>query len=171
MAESSERSFLTKTGVCVITPGLIELKRCNWRGKIADILIGTSIGRVLVIYGLFAAAFTLGAIQAWTNKSPLPGIMLLMFALVFVRTIIRSLGFSATPEIDREEIIRIGATPPRTGITRGFFTVHFRGEDEKEMKRLIILRGWLEGGAGEYEKALKIFREEGLIPQPSESHT
>ena len=171
MAEKSECSFLTKTGVCVITPGFIELKRSNWRGKIADVLIGTSIGRVLVIYGLFVAAFILGAIQAWTHKSPLPAIMLLMFALVLVRSIIRSLGFSATPEVDREDIIRIDAMPPRKGITRGFFIVHFRDETGKEMKRIIILRGWLEGGTGEYEKALNIFHKEGLIPSASESHT
>jgi hypothetical protein len=65
-------------------------------------------------------------------------------------------------EVSRKHITRVEAHPPVTGITRGYFWIHYQDAGEIK-KRIIILPGSLSGGALEYEKAKRIFELEGMM--------
>ncbi len=64
--------------------------------------------------------------------------------------------------LDRKSITRVEAHPPITGVTRGYFWVHYR-EDGREKRRIIILPGIFGGGGKEYERARLLLESEGLL--------
>ncbi|MDH5490995.1 MAG: hypothetical protein OEY14_03385 [Myxococcales bacterium] len=158
----SSPSFRTKTGVCRIEAEQLLVLREGGRGALAQRLIGESIWRVLLVYGL-VGAFLLGA-GAWllSEGKILRGSLLAALGYGLLRAAIRSRHNTAASRIPRAQIERIEAQEPRRGVTRGYFTVHYRVGDALK-RRLIMLPGTLAEGEREYRRAREIFEREGWL--------
>ncbi|MBW2464678.1 MAG: hypothetical protein JRH11_23725, partial [Deltaproteobacteria bacterium] len=155
-------SFRTKTGVCTITPTQVLISRDGARGALARLLIGKSVWRALVLHSVTALLlFGLG-VRLLMSSRTVTGALLCFIGALLLRAVVRSRNNTAASEIARTDVVKLEAHPPRTGVTRGYFTVHYR-EGSAVKKRAIILPGSLSGGAAEYSKAKQILADEGLL--------
>lgn len=157
------KMFRTKTGHCHVLPDRIVLTRSGPLGAAAGVLVGKSIGRILVVHSLLALWLAYLCYSSWKSGSTLPGFLAGALALFFVLDIVRSLKNSATNEIPRRSIQRIVFKAAVPGLTRSFLTVHFTTPEGRARKRLIMLPGSLTGGAAETRKAIRILKEEQLL--------
>ncbi len=155
-------SFRTKTGTCEITDDAIVLTREGARGALAEAVIGQSVKRALIRYGVIALLLTALAVHAMMNGQLPFGVFQLAFALYIVVGILRSRGVSAQPEVPRAAIQRIRAHRPIPLLTRGYFDVSFNDGDQLR-RRLIILPGYFAGGSDEFEKAVAVLGDVGLL--------
>ena len=76
--------------------------------------------------------------------------------------VVSSRNNSATPVIERSNILSVSAHSPRPPLTRGYFKVQFT-DNGKERRRLIMLPGILSNGKQEYVHALEIMKQSGLL--------
>ena len=158
----SEHTFRTKTGTCTITPKQIILTHAGARGRMAEIIFGNSMIQGLIISGLIAIIFIAGGILFLVNANYLTGTVLSIFGIIFIWNIIASRNNSAALVIERPAIHHVTAHTPRPPLTRGYFAVYF-DEQGKQKKRLIMLPGSFSDGRKEYQKAIKIMQESGLL--------
>ncbi len=132
-------------------------------GNVAKVPVGNSMARTLVIYTVLA----LGILYlSYDNYQKGQMVLTVLFGLIgtfLLYSVIRSIGHSATPVIDRQSIREIKFTKGIPGLTRSRFTVFFRDRNGRTKKRLILLPGSLSGGQNETEIAVKIMTEEKLI--------
>jgi hypothetical protein len=162
-----EPSFRTKTGTCTITEGRLVLARQGARGAAAQATIGSSVTRARVLYGVAAVGFVYIGIRAISGGQSLVGGLLCFFALYLVLGVVRSQGLSAASEIPLAAIQRVELHRPRPPLTRGYFVVHFT-EGPQTLRRLILLPGSLTGGTAEFDKAVAILEQSGVLkPQPA----
>jgi hypothetical protein len=161
MTATDARSFRTKTGRCVVYDDRIELEREGARGALASAVVGTSVQRILAIYGIAALGFAFcslrGALQGDYVTAGLFGLL----SAYLVRGIVRSRGLSATNRLIRRDISRIEAHPPKPPVARGHFVVHFV-ENGRALRRMVILPGVAQGGNAEYDLAVALLRAEGF---------
>ena len=162
VSEPSWPSFRTKTGLCTITPDRLLIARDGVRGVAARLVIGNSVTRVLLLYSVLALILlAVGLLFLLTARTVEGALMCLAAALLF-RAVIRSRNNTAAPEISRAHIVSVEARGPREGLTRAYFTVHYR-DGTAIKKRLIMLPGSLSSGAAEYQKARQVFIDAGLL--------
>ncbi|MCB9555253.1 MAG: hypothetical protein H6707_04060 [Deltaproteobacteria bacterium] len=155
-------TFRTKTGICTIEPGRILISREGSRGFLARLLVGNSIKRILVVYSFFGVVLLgVGSLFLMTDRL-FEGAMLVLSAALLLRAVIKSRHNTAASEIAREDVIKIENHEPNEGLTRGYFTVHYQEKDAVK-KRLIMLPGSLSKGTDEYQKAVNILRDQGLL--------
>lgn len=157
---NSEKVFRTKSGYCHVLEDKIVLTRDGIVGNIADVTVGNSIARPLIIYGLITIAFFLLAIKSINQGQILPALLFIILGLLLALGILKSLNNSATPVIDRDQIKQIEFKKAVPGATRAYFIVHFKNKNGQLKRRLIMLPGSLSGGQSETEKALQIMTEE-----------
>jgi hypothetical protein len=157
--------FRTKTGTCIISADRLVLQREGARGAAAEVLVGGSVGRVLVIYVIVAVVLGVLGVKGLLEGDVTMGGVLCGFALYLTVGVLRSRGLSATPEIPLASIERIEACAPRPPLTRGYFVVHFR-ENGVPRKRLVMLPGSLSGGAQEFDRAQRVLERAGLLGSP-----
>jgi hypothetical protein len=167
MGEITEHTFRTKTGSCVITPDKILLTRENVRGAMSQHIFGNSIGRALLIYGLFGLSALALGVWSFTNRNYSEATILCLIGTLLLYSVVASRNNSAAPAIDRSAIHSINAHSPHPPATRGYFTVIFE-ENGKIRKRLILLPGSLENGREEYARAESIMRASGLLTMNKE---
>jgi hypothetical protein len=167
MGEVTEYTFRTKTGTCVITLDKILLTREKVRGAIVQRIMGNSICRVLLVYGLFGLSAVAIGVWSFTNGDSSEGTIPCLIGTFFRFNVITSRNNSATPVIDRSAIHSIKAHPPHPPATRGYFRVKFE-EDGKICKRLIMLPGSMENGREEYARAEAIMHASGLLTMNKE---
>lgn len=140
----------------------IVLRREDVSGNLAATVFGSSVVRVLLIYGILSLSFIGFAICFAFNGQIWLAILPFLFSFVLLRGILKSRHFSAIPEIPRDAIETIEIHEPCPGATRGYFLVHFRlGGTLK--KRIIMLPGTMSGGTDEFKHALDVLRNHGLI--------
>ena len=159
----SQNTFKTKTGFCHILPDKIVLSRGGVMGSTSDIVVGNSINRVLIIYGIITIYLLYSAINNFQSGHIIISIIYTLVGLFLLYGIISSLNNSATPVIERSSIRNIKLKEAIFGLTRSRFEVLFEDEDGKIKKRLIMLPGSLTGGKRETEKAVKIMQMENLL--------
>ena len=162
MSEVAKSSFRTKTGICTVTSDRIVLTREGARGALAEMLVGNSIGRILVIYGALGTAALAYGVWSLLRGDAVTGAFFGLIGAFFLWNVVASRGNSAAPVIERAAIRSVEAHPPRRPATRGYFNVWFE-EDGKVRKRIIMLPGSLENGSAEYERAEAVMREAGLL--------
>jgi len=162
MADEAPRSFRTKTGTCTVEGGRLVVERQGVRGAAANAVVGVSARRVLVIYLATSAVLTYFGVQLWRQGRPLAGGLFCGCAVFLAVMVLRSRNLSAVPEIPLADIVKVVPHAPRRPLTRGYFEVQFK-QGEAVKTRLVILPGTLDGGVEEYEKALKVLTEAGLL--------
>jgi len=164
MSEIPGNQFRTKTGTCVITSEQILLERNGVRGMAASAIFGSSITRGLILYSVLAAVGLVIGVASFFTQDYFGAILFCGLGLVFGWNVWSSRHNSAASVIDRKAIRNIEAHPPRVPITRGYFVVHF---DDKGVtrQRLIMLPGSMSNGSEEFERALCVMREVGLVPE------
>jgi len=164
---SNENIFKTKTGFCHILPDKIVLTRYRITGNIEKISVDNTILKFLISYVIYAAISSglfYFAVDSYRNEQIIQTIFFGLLGIYLTYGIISSINCSATPIIDRNKIKTVKFKPAISGLTRSRFEVFFETENGKVKKRLIMLPGLLAGGKSETEKALKIMRDEKLIP-------
>ena len=162
MNSVAERSFRTKTGTCTITPQQIVLNRQGFGGNLAKLAYGESVLRLFVIYGALGVASLALGVWEFTRGNYIPGVLLCVLASLLLWNIIASRRNSAGTTIERSTVKSVDVHAPHPPLTRGYIAVHFL-KDGKERKRLIMLPGTLSGGNEEFEKAIMVMREAGLL--------
>jgi hypothetical protein len=162
MNEVVEHSFRTKAGTCVITPERIVLERQGIRVTVGKWIYGDTIHRALFIYGMIGAVAL--AVGAWSlaTESYFAGILLSFIGVFFIWNVFVSRNASAAPVIERSTIQSVTAHPPRPPFTRGYFVVRYF-ENGKERRRYIFLPGVMSNGKREYQRALVVMQEAGLL--------
>ncbi|RZK14427.1 MAG: phosphoribosylaminoimidazolesuccinocarboxamide synthase [Hymenobacter sp.] len=158
----ASKIFKTKTGFCHVLPDKLVLTREGAVGEAAEKLIGTSIARPLIIYGLVAAFLLYNAFQSFSEKEYGITILFAGVSIWLLYGIGSSLNNSATPEIPRTAIQKVIFKPARPGLTRACFEVFFT-ESGVIRKRLIFLPGSLNDGPIETAKAVEMMKSEGLL--------
>jgi hypothetical protein len=161
MSTTEERSFRTKTGRCVVYDDRLELERLGARGRLASALVGSSVNRILVIYGMVALGFAVVGVRGALQGEYALAVSFGFAAAYFVRGIVRSRGLSATNVLVRSAISRIELHEPKPPVARGHFIVHFT-ENGQKLRRIILLPGVAEGGSTEYAAAVALLRHEGF---------
>jgi hypothetical protein len=162
MNEIQEYKFRTKTGFCTITSQQIILERQGVRGEVANTVFGSGIRGALAIYTVLGiAALAFGALL-YFQGSPVSGVVYSLLGLIFLWNAYASRNNSAAPVIERSAIQSVDAHPPRPPFTRGYFSVWFM-ENGRKRRRLIMLPGSFSGGGDEYQKALNMLQEAGLL--------
>ena len=156
----TSKIFKTKTGYCHVLQDKIVLTRDGIIGNLAQVTTGNNIARPLIIYGLIAAGLLFLAIQEFNQGQTGSASVFIVFGLLLIFGIFKSLNNSATPVIDRQNIQDIEFKKAIPGLTPSHFIVHFLADNGKVKKRLILLPGSLTGGPVETEKALQIMKEE-----------
>jgi hypothetical protein len=162
MNNNSELRFKTKTGGCLITPQQIILERQGALGKMSNQLFGNTIQRSLLIYGIFGVAVLAVGIWSVTKGDYVTAGFLGLVGAIFLWNVFMSRNNSATALIERSAIRSVEAHPPHPPLTRGYFVIWFQ-ENGKTRRRLIMLPGSMSGGNEEYELALSIMRQPGLL--------
>ena len=157
-----ERAFRTKTGTCTITDDQIVIERSGVRGSLSNAMIGQSISRILVVYGLLSLVCFAMSYMSIRSGDFVTGVFTCLVGLWLARAVYASRHNSATPIIERSTIRKIEPHAPRPPATRGYFVVHFE-EGGNLRKRMIMLPGSLEGGQAEYIHAINVLNEAGLI--------
>ena len=159
----TEKLYRTKTGYCHILPDKIVLTREGKIGEIANITVGNSVTRILIIYSIFSLALFYFSFSIFKTGQIFQSILFFLLGIYFSYGIFNSLNNSATPIIERRKIKSVKLKKGVSGLTRTRFEVFFEDTNGKLKKRLIILPGTLENGKEEEEKAVKIMIEEKLI--------
>jgi len=157
-----EQTFRTKTGICTITDDQIAISRTGARGTLSNFLVGQSISRVLVVYGLLSLICFATSYMSIRSGDFVTGTFTCLVGLWMARAVYASRHNSAVPIIERSTIRKIEQHAPRPPATRGYFVVHFE-EGGNLRKRMIMLPGSLEGGQAEYAHAISVLSEAGLI--------
>lgn len=156
------KTFRTKTGFCHVTADKIILTRDGVIGNISKVMVGSSISRIRIIYGLLSAGFVYFAYDSYARNDPAMTLFFGLLGLYLTYGIVKSKNNSATPVIERKEIIGVTYNSGIPGLTRPRFEVEFN-ESGRLKKRLIILPGTLAGGQSEADKAVQILREKKLL--------
>jgi hypothetical protein len=157
-----ERAFRTKTGTCTITDDQIIIARSGVRGSLSNAMIGQSISRALVLYGLLSLGCFATSYVSIRSGDFVTGAFTCLVGLWLARGVYASRHNTAVPIIERSTIRKIEPHAPRPPATRGYFVVHFE-QGGNVRKRMIMLPGSLEGGQAEYAHAINVLREAGLI--------
>lgn len=160
---NSEQKFRTKTGYCHILPDKIVLTKDGIIGNVANVTVGNTITRILIIYGLISVGLIYLAVDSFNKQEILSAVFFAVIAIFLIYEILKSLNNSATPVIERQSIQRIKFIKGITGLTRTRFEVYFTDNNGNAKKRLIVLPGSLTGGQTETDTAYKIMIEEKLI--------
>lgn len=158
----TEKTFRTKTGYCHILPDKIVLTRDGIIGNMSKVTVGSSIARILVIYGVIALIFLVLAFNSYNNGQIVICVFYAAAALYLFYGISTSVNNSAAPVIERNKIKSVTFKKAMPGLTRGYFEILF-DDNGKVRKRLIMLPGSLSGGAEETEKALLIMTDKNLL--------
>lgn len=158
----ASKIFKTKIGFCHVLPDKLVLTREGAVGEAAEKLIGTSIARPLIIYGLVGAFLLYNAFQSFSEKEYGITILFAGVSIWLLYGIGSSLNNSATPEISRTAIQKVIFKSARPGLTRACFEVFFT-ESGVIRKRLIFLPGSLNDGPIETAKAVEMMKSEGLL--------
>ncbi len=159
----TEKIFATKTGYCHLLPDRIELTRDGISGNMANITVGNTIYRILVIYSLLCSALIYGIYDLFLKRHFFPAALCSLLVFYLIYGIVTSLNNSASPVIDRKRIRNVRFVKGIAGLSRSRFEVQFEDDAGKIKKRLILLPGSASGGATEAERALKMMKEEKLI--------
>lgn len=160
---SSESVFKTKTGFCHVLPDKIVLTRDGMAGTVAKVTVGSSISRILIIYGALSIGLLYLAFNSYTDGLTAPSIVFGCLGLYLGYGVISSINNSATPVIDREKIKAVKFKKAVVGLTRSRFEVLFEDDQGRIKKRLIMLPGSLTNGQSETEKAIQIMKNERLM--------
>ena len=160
MNTSTEYSFATKTGVCLVTQEKITLTRDGIRGEASNLIFGKSISRALVIYTVLGVIALIIGIPSLIDKDYLKGGVLCVLGVFFLWNVIASRNNSAIGVIIRATVHSVEKHPPHHPFTRGYFVVHFMEKGRMD-KRLVMLPGSLSGGTREYERACTVMQETG----------
>lgn len=155
--------FRTKSGYCHVLPDKIVLTRNGVIGDLSKIVVGNSIGRIMVIYGLLAILSLYYAYAAYRKMEMLMVCIYGLCAYLLAWGILRSRNNSATPVIERSAIKQVKLHGAMTGMTRAYFEILFEEPNGKIKKRLVLLPGSMSDGKTETEKAVAIMKEEGLL--------
>lgn len=162
MNTENNDTFRTKTGVCTVTPERIVLTRGGVSGAAAAQIAGNNIRRTLLLYSVFGGAALLFGLWSAYRGSVIPGVLLSLVGIIFLCNVVASRNNSAAAVIDRASIRAVKAHPPHPPFTRGYFDVFFL-EDGKERKRIIMLPGSMSNGEEEYQQAVAVMRDSGLL--------
>ena len=161
--ESNEKIFRTKTGFCHVMPDKIVLTRDGIRGNAAKVMVGNSISRILIIYGVISCGLFYFAYKSYTIGQIVQTIFFGFLGVFLLYGIVMSINNSSASIIERNKIRNVIFKRAIVGLTRSRFEVLFENEQGKVKKRLIMLPDSLSDGQNETEKALKIMTEAGLI--------
>lgn len=159
-----EKVFRTKSGYCHLLPDRIILTRSGVVGNLAETVVGSnSIYRVLILWlGIAVFSVVMGYDYYQQGNEPVATMFFVITGYLLV-SIIASRKNSATPVIMRDSIISVSLNKGLPGLTRARFIVTYKDEKDRELKRLILLKGTLKKNKGEIEKAEEMMRAEGLI--------
>ncbi|NOT73582.1 MAG: phosphoribosylaminoimidazolesuccinocarboxamide synthase [Cyclobacteriaceae bacterium] len=158
----TEKIFKTKTGYCHVTPDKIILTRDGVIGNISKVAVGNNISRILIIYGALSIGLLYFAYNSYLNGDTTTTIFFGLIGLYLIYGIVKSRNNSATPIIERKDIVNVTYNAGAAGLTRPRFEIEFN-EGGQIKKRLIMLPGTIAGGQNEGEKAVQIMRDEKLM--------
>jgi hypothetical protein len=158
----TEKTFKTKTGFCHITTDKIILTRDGVIGNISKVTVGNNITRILITYSVLSIALLYFAYDSYLKGDTSTTLFLALIGLYLIYGIVKSRNNSATPIIERKDIVNVTYNAGASGLTRPRFEVEFN-EGGQLKKRLIMLPGTLAGGQNEAEKAVQIMRDEKLL--------
>ncbi|WP_417351752.1 phosphoribosylaminoimidazolesuccinocarboxamide synthase [Flavobacterium alkalisoli] len=157
-----EKKFKTKTGYCHILPDKIVLTRNGIIGELSNAVVGNSIVKPLIMYGLFLAYMVYKIVTLYNIGEQVQSMFHLAVAALLLFLIFKSISNSATPVIYRNTIKSV-IFKKATLLTRAYFIVVFENDKGKTKKRLIMLPGSMTGGDEATGEALIIMNEEGLL--------
>ena len=163
MNSEENKTFKTKIGFCHVFNDKIILSKDGKIGDISKVVVSNNINRVLIIYGLISIFLLYKSYTVFINKDYVFSLLFLFLGLYLVYGIITSRNSSTTPLIYRSSIEKVVFIKAKPYLTRAYFEVYFKDENNILNKRLIMLPGSFSDGKNETEKALKIFKEENLI--------
>ncbi|MFC6996738.1 hypothetical protein [Rufibacter roseus] len=157
-----EKIFRTKTGYCHVLPQKIAFTRDGILGNLTEKSTGARVANLFAVYGLIALFLLYQAITSYqTNHTFQATFFGLLSGYLFVG-ILRSRNNTAVQSIARENIQKV-KFKKATSLSRAYFEVFYKDEENRTKKRLILLPGSASDGTEEIDRATKIFKEENLI--------
>ena len=163
MNQEVYKSFETKTGFCHVFTDKIVLSRDVNIININKVQPNNNIKSVLIVYGLISIFLFYKSYTIFMEKDYVFSLFFLCLGLYLFYGMITSKNSSTTSLIYRNSIKEVVFIKAKPYLTRAYFEVYFSNENSTTKKRLIILPSSFSNGKSETEKALKIFKEEGLI--------
>ena len=162
MSLENER-FKTKTGYCYITDKELKLTRTGLRGNLAKVILGKSMKRILLLYGLLALGLFFLAYRFWISKSFISSILLILLGVYTIVVVYKNRQNSSADIIPIKKIKKVKFFPAKKGITRAYFMVYFETRTNNIKKRIIMLPGFSDGGTEASKKALHLFEAQNLL--------
>ncbi len=163
MSQVSHKFFETKTGFCNVFTDKIVLSRDININNISKVKPNNNIKSLLIIYGLILIFLFYKSYTIFMEKDYVFSLFFLFLGLYLLYGMITSKNSSTTSLIHRNSIKEVVFIKAKPYLTKAYFEVYFTDENNSTKKRLIMLPGSFSNGKSETEKALKIFKEEGLI--------
>lgn len=163
MNHLSHKFFETKTGFCNVFSDKIVLSRDINIININKVQPNNNINSLLIVYGLILIFLFYKSYDVFVEKDYVFSMFFLCLGLYLLYGVITSKNSSTTSLIYRNSIQEVVFVKAKPFLTRAYFEVYFSDENNSTKKRLIMLPGSFSNGKSETEKALKIFKEEGLI--------
>lgn len=163
MSQEVCKSFETKAGFCHVFTDKIVLSRDININNISKVQPKNNIKSLLIIYGLISIFLFYKFYTILMERDYVFSLFFLFFGLYLLYGMITSINSSTTSLIYRNSIKEVVFIKAKPYLTRAYFNVYFSDENNNTKKRLIMLPGSFSNGKVETEKALKIFKEEGLI--------
>lgn len=159
----TEKVFKTTTGYCHILPDKILFTRDGVAGNLASTVHRNHVYQSVVIYTALIAGMSVLLVNRLTDRDYFSVGLYSTIILLLIYFIVRVLGYTVTPVIERRNIRQIVYKKAIPFLTRACFEVYFTNEKGTVKKRLIFLPGSLTQGETIANEALEIMRSEQLI--------
>lgn len=163
--DENERKFKTKTGYCHVLENKIVLTRTGIIENLEGIKVKENSPAILFVYAVIALGLLF---SAYTNFQTGQHFFALLFGgvgLLLINGIIRSINFSGTPLIHRNDIVSTEFVKGVWGFSRDRFEIIFTDTKGHKRKRLILLPGSFHADEISLSKAMDIMEEAGLLSQ------
>ena len=161
---NQEQKFRTKTGYCHILPDKIILSTTGVLGNIDEVKYKENSKGILVLYGVLAAALLFSGYTNYLIGQNITAFIFAGFGMMLVNGIARSINFSGTPLINRNDIKEVIFKKGIWGVSGARFEIMFTNEKGQIRKRLIILSSLFKPNEEDTLEAVQIMVDSGLLP-------
>jgi hypothetical protein len=162
MGELKQNQFRSKGGICTITSDEISFSNEAVKGASAKSPASASRGSPLfLVFGSLVFGY---GIYLFLQGDTMLAAIIMLVGLAFPWLALRGRQSSDMPIIKRKKIRQVQVHSPLPPLTRGYFTIHFEEEGALHQQR-IIMPGSFSSGGKEFEHAVQVMRETGLLTQ------
>ncbi len=156
-------SFKTSRGYCHVLSDRIIFTKAKKPTDTNTISSNYVLTTLLIIYGLISIFLLYKAYINYQEENWLLVILFLLGVVYLIYEIFRSVSYSTTEMIKREDIIHVAFRPVKPFVRRSHFRIRFKNEKSIEKTRLVILPRSYNFTEKDTKKAMRVMKRAGLI--------